>query len=42
MKTFVLAALLGISSLAGIAAPAFADSSLSVHGHFGGNTYGGR
>ncbi|WP_290999196.1 hypothetical protein [Hyphomicrobium sp.] len=42
MKTFVLAALLGISSLAGIAAPASADSSFSVHGVFGGNTYGGR
>ena len=40
MKTLILAALLGISAIA--AAPAYADSSLSVHGTFGGNTYGGR
>ena len=41
MKTFILAALLGLSAIAG-GAPANADSSLSVHGVFGGNTYGGR
>jgi hypothetical protein len=40
MKTLILAALLSISAIA--TAPAYADSSLSVHGTFGGNTYGGR
>ena len=42
MKTLILAALLSISAIATLAAPAYADSSLSVHGTFGGNTYGGR
>ena len=40
MKTLILAALLSISAIA--TAPAYADGSLSVHGQFGGNTYGGR
>jgi hypothetical protein len=42
MKAFILAGLLSISAIATLGAPAQADSSLSVHGHFGGNTYGGR
>jgi len=39
MKTIILAALLAVSAIA-TGAPAFADSSLTVHGVFGGNTYG--
>jgi hypothetical protein len=42
MKAFILAGLLSISAIATIATPANADSSLSVHGQFGGNTYGDR
>ena len=41
MKAFILAALLSISAIATVG-PAYADGSLSVHGQFGGNTYGGR
>ena len=33
MKTFILAALVGISSIAAIGAPAQADSSFKVHGY---------
>jgi hypothetical protein len=40
MKTFIIAALLSISAVATLGAPAFADSSLTVHGVFGGNSYG--
>jgi hypothetical protein len=40
MKTLVIAALLSISAVATLGAPAFADGSLSVHGTFGGNSYG--
>ena len=39
MKTLILATLLAVSVVA-TGAPAFADSSLSVHGIFGGNSYG--
>jgi len=39
MKTFILATLLAVSAVA-TGAPAFADGSLSVHGIFGGNSYG--
>jgi len=38
MKTFIIAALLTISSLATLGAPAQADT-FSVHGVFGGNSY---
>ena len=40
MKTIILATLLAISAVATSAAPVLADGSLSVHGNFGGNTYG--
>ena len=40
MKTIILATLLAFSAVATGTAPAFADGSLSVHGTFGGNTYG--
>ncbi len=39
MKTIILATLLAVSAVATGAAPVLADSSLSVHGVFGGNTY---
>ena len=39
MKTIILATLLAVSAIA-TGAPAFADSSLAVHGVFGGNSYG--
>ena len=39
MKTIILATLLAVSAVATGTAPAFAGS-LSVHGNFGGNTYG--
>lgn len=42
MKTLILVALLSIASVATLGASANADSSLSVHGTFGGNTYSGR
>jgi len=37
MKTLILATLLAVSTGA---APVLADGSLSVHGNFGGNSYG--
>jgi hypothetical protein len=40
MKTFIVAALLSIAAVATLGAPANADGSLSVHGTFGGNSYG--
>ena len=40
MKTIILATLLAVSAVATGTAPAFADGSLSVHGNFGGNSYG--
>jgi hypothetical protein len=40
MKTFIIAALLSISAVATLGAPAHADNTLSVHGVFGGNSYG--
>jgi len=40
MKTMILATLLAVSAVATGAAPVLADGSLSVHGIFGGNTYG--
>jgi hypothetical protein len=40
MKTIILATLLAVSAVATGTAPAFADSSLTVHGVFGGNNYG--
>ena len=40
MRTIILAALLAVSAVASGTAPAFADGSLSVHGIFGGNSYG--
>ncbi len=40
MKTLIVAALLGLSAVATLGAPAQADGSLSVHGVFGGNSYG--
>ncbi len=40
MKTLILAALLSVSAIATVAGPASADGSLSVHGNFGGNSYG--
>ena len=40
MKTIILASLLAVSAVATGTAPAFADSSLTVHGVFGGNSYG--
>ena len=41
MKTMILATLLAVSAVATAgAAPVPADSSLSVHGVFGGNSYG--
>jgi hypothetical protein len=39
MKTFIVAALLTIASVATLGAPASADD-FSVHGIFGGNSYG--
>jgi hypothetical protein len=39
MKTIILAALLAVSTVA-TGAPAFGDNSLTVHGVFGGNSYG--
>ena len=39
MKTIVLATLLAVSAIAS-GAPAFAGSELTVHGIFGGNSYG--
>ena len=38
--TTLLVALLAVSAVATGAAPVLADGSLSVHGNFGGNTYG--
>jgi hypothetical protein len=40
MKTFIIATLLSISSIATLGAPAYADSSFSVHGYT--TNYGGR
>ena len=40
MKTIILATLLALSAVTTGTAPAFADGSLSVHGNFGGNSYG--
>ena len=40
MKTIILATLLAVSALATGPAPVLADGSLSVHGNFGGNSYG--
>jgi hypothetical protein len=39
MKTIILATLLAVSAIA-TGAPAFAGSELTVHGIFGGNSYG--
>jgi hypothetical protein len=39
MKTFIIAALLTIASVATLGAPAQADT-FSVHGILGGNSYG--
>jgi hypothetical protein len=39
MKTVIIAALLAVSAVA-TGAPAFAGNELSVHGTFGGNSYG--
>ena len=41
MKTFIIAALFTIASVATLGAPAQADS-FTVHGFNGGNSYGGR
>ena len=40
MKTIILATLLAVSAVGTTAAPVLADGSLSVHGVFGGNSYG--
>ncbi len=40
MKTIILATLLAVSAIATGTVPALADGSLSVHGVFGGNSYG--
>jgi hypothetical protein len=40
MKTIILATLLAVSAVATGAAPVLADNSLTVHGIFGGNSYG--
>jgi hypothetical protein len=40
MKTLILVTLLAVSAVATGAAPVLADGSLSVHGDFGGNSYG--
>jgi hypothetical protein len=40
MNTFIVAALLGLSAIATLSVPASADNSLTVHGVFGGNSYG--
>jgi len=40
MRTIILAARLAVSAVASGTAPAFADGGLSVHGIFGGNSYG--
>jgi len=40
MRTIILAALFAVSAVASGTAPAFADGGLSVHGIFGGNSYG--
>lgn len=42
MKTMILATLLAISAVATAEAGPVADNTLSVHGAFGGNSYGGR
>jgi len=39
MKTLIVAALLSLSAIATLGAPANADT-FSVHGVFGGNSYG--
>jgi hypothetical protein len=39
MKTIILASLLAVSAVATTAAPVLADT-ITVHGVFGGNSYG--
>jgi hypothetical protein len=41
MKTLIVAALLGLSAVATLGVPAYADT-FTVHGVFGGNSYGSR
>ncbi|MCZ7594920.1 hypothetical protein [Hyphomicrobium sp.] len=42
MKTIILATLLAVSAAATAGAGPVVDNTLSVHGAFGGNSYGGR